>query len=81
MINNDNPSGTRKRLDVDQRFIWRPDISGCGWKYSHHPFITIFKGMLFATFSSGIERRPAISAGYAVNFRRLYKLEFAGCII
>lgn len=56
MINNDNPSGTRKRLDVDQRFIWRPDISGCGWKYSHHPFITIFKGMLFATFSSGIEK-------------------------
>lgn len=41
------------RVPVEKQRIFTPDGSDGAWYYSHHPFITKFKGKLYAVWSSG----------------------------
>ena len=40
------------RPTVEKRRIYTPDGTEDAWYYSHHPFITKFKGRFYATYSS-----------------------------
>lgn len=52
MINANNPKiGLPK---VERTRIYTPDGSDSAWYYSHHPFITQFKGKFYAIYSSGL---------------------------
>ena len=49
-----NRNPTNKYIPmVEKQRIYTPDGSDSAWYYSHHPFITQFKGRLYAVYSSG----------------------------
>lgn len=51
LINANNP--TTRLVNAETARIYTPDGSDSAWYYSHHPFITKFKGRFYALYSSG----------------------------
>jgi len=52
-INNRHKSEKDLGDKVEKSRIYTPDGTDAAWYYSHHPFITKFKGKLYAFYSSG----------------------------
>ena len=51
MINANDP--TVRIVNIEKTRIYTPDGTESAWYYSHHPFITKFKGKFYAVYSSG----------------------------
>lgn len=52
MQNSNFGPDTAKRLERVRSYVYRPD-SDMDWTYSHHGFLTFFKGRFYAMWSSG----------------------------
>ena len=56
----DKTPSVKIRPNVEKRRIYTPDGTEDAWYYSHHPFITRFKGKFYAVYSSAFRNEDDV---------------------